>query len=107
MTLKKEKQVAFSVPENEKAKFKVQLQYDSLTQGQFLKGVMDGYIKKNSNLMKFIGELKKKLKVQSLVPRNKVEKNLKERKSTINKFALEDDEVENIFDILEQEHPDL
>ena len=31
----------------------------------------------------------------------------KERKSTINKFALEDDEVENIFDILEQEHPDL
>ena len=32
---------------------------------------------------------------------------MKERKATINKFALEDDEVENIFDILEQEYPDL
>jgi len=36
-----------------------------------------------------------------------VNKNLKEMNDTTNKFALEDDEVENIFDILEQEHPDL
>ena len=103
----KAKQVAFSIPENEKAKFKVQLHYDSLTQGQFLKGVMAGYIEKDLDLMKFIAKLKEELKVQSRIPRNKVEKNLKERKSTINKFALEDDEVESIFDILEQEHPDL
>lgn len=103
----KEKQVAFSIPENEKAKFKVQLQYDSLTQGQFLKGIMTGYIEKDMDLMKFIAKLKAELKVQSRIPRNKVEKNMKERKATINKFALEDDEVENIFDILEQEYPDL
>ena len=32
---------------------------------------------------------------------------MKDRQSTKNKFALEDEEVENIFDILEQEHPDL
>ena len=53
-TGQKEKQVAFSIPENEKAKFKVQLQYDSLTQGQFLKGIMFGYIEKDLDLMKFI-----------------------------------------------------
>jgi dsDNA-specific endonuclease/ATPase MutS2 len=103
----KEKQVAFSIPENEKAKFKVQLQYDSLTQGQFLKGIMFGYIEQDLDLMKFIAKLKEELKAQSRIPRNKVERNLKDRQSTKNKFALEDDEVEDIFDILEQEHPDL
>jgi len=103
----KTKKIIFSIPENEKANFKVQLQYDSLTQGQFLKGVMVGYIEKDPDLVNFITKLKEELKVQSRGLRTKVVKNLKDRKSTINKFALEDDEVENIFDILEQEHPDL
>ena len=33
--------------------------------------------------------------------------NIKKASETKNKFALGDDEVENIFDILEKEHPDL
>ena len=42
----KVKKVIFSVAENDKAKFKVQLQYDSLTQIQFFKGVMAAYLAK-------------------------------------------------------------
>jgi len=107
MIAPKEKKVIFSVADNQKAKFKVQLQYDSLTQGQFLKGVMEAYINQDENLMKFVATLKKQLQVQSQIPRKKAIKNIEERKSTINKFALEDNEVENIFDILEQEYPEL
>ena len=103
----KEKRIIFSVAENDKAKFKVQLQYDSLTQGQFLKGVMTAYIDQNPDLMMCIMKLKKELEVQSATPRRKANKNIKERQNTINKFALEDNEVENIFDILEQEYPEL
>jgi len=33
--------------------------------------------------------------------------NIKKASETKNKFDLGDDEVENIFDILEKEHPDL
>ena len=37
----------------------------------------------------------------------KVIKSVEESKQTKNLFALDDDEVENIFDILESEHPEL
>lgn len=103
----KTKKVIFSIPENDKVKFKVQLQYDSLTQGQFFKGVMAAYLGKEENFMNFINELKKELSTQSIPQRNKAQKGLKEGRRTANKFALDDNELENIFDILEQEHPDL
>ena len=103
----KNKKVIFSLSENDKAKFKVQLQYDSLTQAQFLRGMIDGYLNKDSHFMNFIATLKGNLKTQSKVNLKKVEKNKKESGETIKKFALEDDEVENIFDILEREHPEL
>jgi Zn-dependent alcohol dehydrogenase len=103
----KTKKIIFSIPEHDKAKFKVQLQYDSLTQAQFLRGMIDGYINRDTDFMSFVSHLKGKLKVQSKAQLKKVNKNLKEMTDITNKFALEDDEVENIFDILEQEHPDL
>ena len=37
----------------------------------------------------------------------KVLKGVEETRHTKSLFALEDDEVENIFDILESEHPEL
>jgi len=107
MMAEKEKKVIFTVAENDKAKFKVQLQYDSLTQAQFFRGVMKAYTAKDYNFMNFIATLKEQLKVQSRPQRKKVERNRKDAADTTKKFALEDDEVENIFDILEQEHPDL
>lgn len=107
MTTDKTKKVIFTIPANDKAKFKVQLQYDSLTQAQFLRGMIEGYINRDEDFMNFVAKLKGDTRVQSKAQLKKVEKNLSEMKSTRNKFALDDDEVENIFDMLEQEHPDL
>ena len=57
--------------------------------------------------MNFIDKLKGQLQVQSNGHRRKVEKRRKESADTSKKFALEDDEVEDIFDILAKEHPEL
>ena len=103
----KTKKIIFTVPENDKAKFKLQLQYDSLTQAQFLRGVIDAYINKDENFMNFIAALKAHYGVQSKSHLRKAKKNLEQILETKKKFALEDDEVENIFDILEKEHPEL
>lgn len=103
----KTKKVIFSIPENDKAKFKVQLQYDSLTQVQFFKGVMGAYLNKDESFMNFINELKGRLETQSQPQRKKATRGLAEGRETNKKFALDDNELENIFDILEQEHPDL
>ena len=103
----KTKKIIFTIPENDKAKFKVQLQYDSLTQAKFLRGMIEGYVNKDADFMKFVAKLKGEEKVQSKPQLKIVEKNLQQISLTQNKFALEDDEVENIFDMLEKEHPDL
>lgn len=103
----KTKKVIFTIPENIKAKLKVQLQYDSLTQSQFFRGILEGYENKDTDFMNFVSTLKAKLGVQSKPQLKKVVKNIKEGKQTSSRFALGDEEVENIFDILEEEHPDL
>jgi len=105
--IEKTKKIIFTIPANDKAKFKVQLQYDSLTQAKFLRGMIEGYINRDEDFMNFVAKMKGDTKTQSKAQLKKVEKNLAEMKQTKGAFALEDDEVENIFDMLEREHPDL
>ncbi len=97
----------FTVTERTKADFKLQLQYDSLTQVKFFRSLMEGYINKDPDLMTYIQKFKKQNSIQNNIQRNKIMTNIKKSNNIKNKFALGDDEIENIFDILEKEHPDL
>jgi len=99
--------IMFTVTERTKADFKLQLQYDSLTQVKFFRSLMEGYINKDPDLMTYINKFKKQNSVQNNEQRKKIMTNIKKTSEIKNKFALGDDEVENIFDILEKEHPDL
>ena len=99
--------IMFTVTERTKADFKLQLQYDSLTQVKFFRSLIEGYINKDSDLMVYINKFKKQNGIQNNIQRNKITRNIKKATQIENKFSLGDDEVENIFDILEKEHPDL
>ena len=70
----KSKKIIFSVSENDKAKFKLQLQYDSLTQAQLLRETINGYINKDEDFMKFVARIKTNKKTQSKPQMKKVEK---------------------------------
>jgi len=106
MTEKKTK-IIFSLLERTKVDFKLALQYDKLTQVHFLRGVIDAYLQKEPSFMAFLETYKKKTGIQSNQVRKRIAKNIKESEATKRIFALDDDEIENIFDILEKEHPDL
>ena len=103
----KKVKIMFSVSERTKADFKIRLQYDSLTQVKFFNSIMDGYLKKDEDLMKYMNKFKKNNTIQNNEQRIKIEKNIQKAKETKIKFSLGDEEVENIFDILEKEHPEL
>jgi len=105
--IERKTKIMFTVTERTKADFKLQLQYDSLTQVKFFRSLMEGYISKDSDLMIYINKFKKQNSVQNNAQRNRIMTNIKKASEVKNKFALGDDEVENIFDILEKEHPDL
>jgi|TARA_R110000824_G_scaffold52075_2_gene144806 hypothetical protein len=99
--------IMFTVTERTKADFKLQLQYDSLTQVKFFRALMEGYVNKDPDLMVYINKFKKENSVQNNEQRKKIMTNIKKTTDTKSKFNLGDEEVENIFDILEKEHPDL
>ena len=99
--------IIFTVEEQVKANFKIQLQYDSLTQAKFFRAIMDGYVNNDPELAQFLNKFKKKNSIQNNVQRKKVITNIKKAEEVKNKFALGDEEVENIFDILEKEYPEL
>ena len=101
------KKIIFTLSERQKEDFKIQLHYDGLTQANFFRAVIDGYLNKDESMMKYLASFKKQNRVQNIPQRARIEKDTEESKQTKNLFALDDDEVENIFDILEQEHPDL
>ena len=103
----KNKKIIFTVSERQKEDFKVRLQYDGLTQANFFRAVMSGYLDKNEDMMNFLNTFKENNGIHNKQQRKKVLKGIEETKQTKNLFALDDDEVENIFDILESEHPEL
>jgi len=103
----KKSKIIFTVTEREKAEFKLRLQYDNLTQVKFFRSVMDGYINKDKDLMTYINKFKKQNSIQNNEQRKKIMTNIKKANEVKTKFALDDGEVENIFDILEKEHPDI
>ena len=103
----KNKKIIFTVSERQKEDFKIRLQYDGLTQANFFRAVMSGYLNKNIDMMSFLNTFKESNGIHNKEQRKKTLKGVEEAKQTKSLFALEDEEVENIFDILESEHPEL
>ena len=68
---------------------------------------MTGYLEKNEHMLKYLNIFKEKLGIHNQIQRKRTLKNMSEAKEVKNLFALDDEEVENIFDILESEHPEL
>jgi len=101
------KKIVFYDTDKRHADLKIRLQYDNLKQSEFYRAVLTAYLEKEENFMKFLEAYKKDNEVlhkTKLRTQAKIRKKEKEAKT---KFALEDKEVESIFDMLEEEHPEL
>lgn len=99
---KTRKKICFDSHDKLHADLKIRLHYDGIKIREFFNGVVQAYLDKNSHMISLIEEIKENKSI-SKTRRKKVKlANLKE-KETINKFALSEGEIENIFDILEKE----
>ena len=99
------KGLLFTIDEDLHARFKIALFYDRLGQSQFIKHIIAGYLTNNIHLRNFIDEILEK-DLGKFKKRNR-KKDRKEEAATINDFALNEEEVEDIFDLIESENPDL
>ena len=100
------KQVCFEGKATLHADLKIRLHYDEIKIKEFFNEVVSAYLEKNEHMINLIEELKEK-KSMSKTRRNKIKKANQKQKDTVKQFALDKNEIEDIFDILEREHPEL
>lgn len=104
---KAEKQVCFEDFDKNHADLKIRLHYDGLRQNEFFRLMMRKYINKDESMMKIIDEYKEEKGNQSIKNRKRSKQLIDKGREIETTFALDSNEVENIFDLLEKEYPEL
>ena len=107
--IKKDKQILFLETEKRHADLKIKLKHYGITQSDFIRGCSSGLINDDEQFLQFF------FKVLEETTYRKSSKNRKKNEEMITKglntveedFILKDSEIENIFDIIEKDHPDL
>lgn len=101
-----DKEIVFTIEDDVHARFKIALFYDRLGQSAFVKHVIAGYLDGNKHIRAFVNEIIEKKNIGKNKTKNRVN-DAKEEAEVINDFALNEEEIENIFDIIESESQDL
>ena len=102
-TAEERKKIMFYESPTRQVKFKMRCQYDGINQSQFFRMMITGYIENDESVLKYLNECKEKYKLQGENKRNKISRMHAEARSVSKKFNLADEEVENIYDIIELE----
>lgn len=99
------KKIVIYVTDGSHADFLIKLKYDELSQKKFFELMLESYLNNDKDFMFFINK-KMQEKISKRRKNNKIKDNLAVEE-TIKNFGLDEEEIENIFDIIEKENPDL
>ena len=89
------------------ADLRIRLQYDGMNQSQFFRAMVTGYLEKDVDLLSYLDNYKQKNTIQGSGKRLASGRLFKKGVEIEKQYALNDGEIQDIFDILEKEHPDL
>ena len=104
---KNEKRISFMDNDKRNAEMIVRLKHDGLTKTKFFRAILTGYLERDSAIVDFIERLKEEDELQSKNKSKKVKDQEERGTKNKTKFGLNEGEIQNIFDMLEKEHPDL
>ena len=108
-SINKDKQILFLETEKRHADLKIKLKHYGISQSDFIRGCISGLINDDDKFLAFFFQLlEEKSYRKSSKNKKKNEDLIKKGLNTIEEdFGLKDSEIENIFDIIEKDHPDL
>lgn len=102
------KRIIFDDSSKRHADLKIRLQYDSMTQAEFFRSFITGYLNKDSRILSYLDSYRQENKKKYSKRNAKIRKDdVKKGEDLLHKFGIEDGELENIFDLIEEEFPDL
>ena len=97
------KQIAFWDNDHRQAQLIIRCRHDGLTQAAFFRHIITGYIRGDERLQSYIDEVR-----EMGESRKRKSRTLKKKGDEMVKdLSLTDGEVDNIFDLLAEEFPDL
>lgn len=97
------KRVVFTENDHRHAKLLLRLQQDGLTQAAFFRHLITAYIENEERIVDYIDEVK----AQSKSRKAKTKKLREHGKQLTAECGFSDEQVDDLFDIIAQEHPDL
>jgi len=100
---KMNKKIVFTENDGRHAKLVVRLKYDNLRQSEFFRACISGYLEQDERIMSFIDDLKK----QSASKKKKSKKLRLQGKELLNDAGFSDTQLDDLFDLIAEEHPDL
>ena len=100
---KMNKKIVFTENDGQHAKLIVRLKYDNLRQSEFFRACIRGYLEQDERIVSFIDDLKK----QSATKKKKSKKLRLQGKELLNDVGFSDTQIEDLFDLIAEEHPDL
>ena len=103
----KQKRIIFNDTDVRHAQLKIRLERDGLSQAEFFRAYITAYLEKDREIIDFIKAYKERKGVQSKRSRKVIEKEDQTQNDLMSKFGIKDEELENIFDLIAEEHPDL
>ena len=103
----KDKRVVFSDSHIRHAQLRIRLDYDGFTQSEFFRCIVTGYLEKDKDLMNYVDKYKDVNKTQSKRNLKYIKKDNDESENMMSQFGIKNKELEDIFDLIAEEHPDL
>ena len=102
---KMNKKVVFYDTDKRYADLKIRLAHDKLSQAQFFRSIVTGYIEQDEDILNFIDKHKTRTQTKKSINENR--KLITKGKQLISDLNLDETEKNNIFDLIENENPDL
>lgn len=104
---KNEKRISFMDTDKRNAEMIIRLKHDGLTKTKFFRAVLTGYLERDASIVEFVDRFKEESGSQSRTKSKKIKQIEEEGQKRLSKFGLVKEDIENIFDTLEKQHPDL
>ena len=101
------KKIVFQDSDKRHADLRIRLRHDGLTQIEFFRALMTGYLQKDHRIIDYITDLKTSLSKQGKARISRTKTMIEQGEKIKKIFNLDKKETEELFDMIAEEFPDL
>jgi len=104
---KTRKKFMFYDTEKRQADLRIRLRHDGLNQSHFFRAMITGYLENDPDIVSYLSRYRGDHSIQGINKRQASERLIKKGAETKKIFALDENDIENVFDLIAEEHPEL